>query len=106
MWFLLYEPPASTLYLTWLCLSVFTIILRERRYHQTVGRNCVIELAWSVNRSGLVHPPDAQRYAEFGKWIREQYGPPPHFNERYMLWLYILYNFRRLLRELSSDGLL
>ena len=55
------------------------------RYHQTVGRNCVIELAWSVNRSGLVHPADAQRYAEFGKWIREQYGPPPHFNGRYVL---------------------
>lgn len=54
------------------------------RYHQTVGRNCVIELAWSVNRSGLVHPADAQRYAEFGEWIRNQYGLPPHFNERYL----------------------
>lgn len=63
-----------------------SITLRQlHRYHQTVGRNCVIELAWSVNRSGLIHPPDAQRYKEFGEWIREQYGAPPHFNERYSL---------------------
>jgi hypothetical protein len=43
----------------------------------------LLSLFWggrSVNRSGLVHPPDARGYAEFGDWIRAQYGPPPHFN--------------------------
>ena len=77
-------------------------------YHQTVGRNCVIELAWSVNRckleavrqvlvilgsipdrlpvfsAGLVHPDDAAQYRNFGDWIKAQYGPPPHFNTRHV----------------------
>jgi hypothetical protein len=78
MWSFLCE-----LHLTWAVLVRVYTSRRERRYHQTVGRNCVIELAWSVNRSGLVHPMHARRYAEFGEWIRKQYGPPPHFNERY-----------------------
>ena len=54
--------------------------MRLPPHGQIVGRNCVIGLAWSVNRSGLVHPNDAAAYKAFGQWIKAQYGPPPRFN--------------------------
>eukprot|EP00036_Acanthoecidae_sp_10tr_P006180 CAMPEP_0182943884 /NCGR_PEP_ID=MMETSP0105_2-20130417/53104_1 /TAXON_ID=81532 ORGANISM="Acanthoeca-like sp., Strain 10tr" /NCGR_SAMPLE_ID=MMETSP0105_2 /ASSEMBLY_ACC=CAM_ASM_000205 /LENGTH=436 /DNA_ID=CAMNT_0025083771 /DNA_START=45 /DNA_END=1352 /DNA_ORIENTATION=+ len=53
-------------------------------YHETVGRNCVVELDFAINRSGLVDPAHAESYAEFGKWIQCQYGGPPGFNTQYV----------------------
>eukprot|EP00054_Salpingoeca_dolichothecata_P022575 m.148285 g.148285 ORF g.148285 m.148285 type:complete len:456 (+) comp24385_c1_seq5:15-1382(+) len=45
-------------------------------YHDTVGANGVLELDFAINRDGLVEPSHAQRYAEFGNWIRSCYGSP------------------------------
>ena len=48
------------------------------------GEAPTLQLAWSVNRSGLVHPPDAAAYRAVGGWSRAQYGPPPSFNSRHV----------------------
>lgn len=53
-------------------------------YHQTVGRNCVVELDFAINRDGLVAPEHAARYQEFGDWISGCYGPGPAFNEAHV----------------------
>ena len=45
-------------------------------YHGTVGRNCVLELDFAINRDGLVEPSHAARYAELGAWIRSCYSKP------------------------------
>lgn len=45
-------------------------------YHQTVGRNGVLELDFAIDRTGQVAADHAKRYAELGQWIRDCYGTP------------------------------
>ncbi|KAJ5355169.1 alpha-L-fucosidase [Penicillium cataractarum] len=45
-------------------------------YHNTVGRNCVLELDLAPDRSGLVPSNQAARYKELGDFIRSCYGNP------------------------------
>jgi hypothetical protein len=45
-------------------------------YHETVGANSVLELAFSINRQGLVEPAHEQMYRAMGKWIQNCYGTP------------------------------
>ena len=45
-------------------------------YHTSVGRNCKLVLDLAVNRNGIVDPRHAQRYKEFGDFIRQCYGKP------------------------------
>ena len=47
-------------------------------FHQTVGRNGVLELDFGINRDGLVDPKHVERYNEFGDWIRGCYDAPLH----------------------------
>ncbi|KAI0141219.1 family 29 glycoside hydrolase [Xylariaceae sp. FL1272] len=43
-------------------------------YHQTVGRNCLLELDLAPDRRGLVPEAHATRYQELGDFIRSCYG--------------------------------
>ena len=43
-------------------------------YHQTVGRNCVLMLDLTPDRSGVIPPAYAQRYKELADFIRSCYG--------------------------------
>lgn len=43
-------------------------------YHQTVGRNCLLELDLAPDRSGLIPARHAARYKELGDFIRSCYG--------------------------------
>lgn len=45
-------------------------------YHQTVGRNCLLELDLAPDRSGLIPARHAARYKELGDFIRSCYGHP------------------------------
>lgn len=45
-------------------------------YHQTVGRNCLLELDLAPDRSGLVPARHAARYKELGNFINSCYGNP------------------------------
>ncbi|PSR78417.1 glycoside hydrolase family 29 protein [Coniella lustricola] len=45
-------------------------------YHQTVGRNCILELDLSPDRSGLVPARHAALYKALGDWIRACYDDP------------------------------
>ncbi|KAJ0120961.1 Alpha-L-fucosidase 1 [Diaporthe amygdali] len=45
-------------------------------YHQTVGRNCILELDLAPDRSGLVPARHAARYKELGDFIQSCYGSP------------------------------
>lgn len=45
-------------------------------YHQTVGRNCLLELDLAPDRSGLIPARHAARYKELGDFIRSCYGDP------------------------------
>ncbi|KAG6357356.1 hypothetical protein INS49_013232 [Diaporthe citri] len=45
-------------------------------YHQTVGRNCILELDLAPDRSGLVPARHAARYKELGDFIHSCYGSP------------------------------
>lgn len=50
-------------------------------YHQTVGRNCLLELDLAPDRSGLIPARHAARYKELGDFIRSCYGQPiSHFS--------------------------
>ena len=39
-------------------------------YHQTVGRNGVLEMDFAIDRTGRVALAHEQRYGELGDWIR------------------------------------
>ena len=39
-------------------------------YHQTVGRNGVLEMDFAIDRTGRVAPKHAARYKEFGDWVK------------------------------------
>lgn len=43
-------------------------------YHQTVGRNCLLELDLAPDRSGLIPARHAARYKELGDFIQSCYG--------------------------------
>jgi len=45
-------------------------------YHDIVGRGMVMELAFSINRDGLVDESHAEVYKQLGDWVRECYGTP------------------------------
>jgi len=45
-------------------------------YHHTVGQNGVLEIDFAIDRTGRVDPAHAQRYSDFGNWIRSCYGTP------------------------------
>ncbi|CAF1487349.1 unnamed protein product, partial [Adineta steineri] len=43
-------------------------------YHETVGRNCILMLDLTPDRTGLIPPSYARRYKELGDFIRSCYG--------------------------------
>lgn len=45
-------------------------------YHQTVGRNCLLELDLAPDRSGLIPARHAARYKELGDFIKACYDNP------------------------------
>ena len=45
-------------------------------YHKTVGRNCLLELDLSPDRSGLIPARYAARYKQLGDFISSCYGKP------------------------------
>ncbi|KAJ5174046.1 Glycoside hydrolase family 29 [Penicillium coprophilum] len=45
-------------------------------YHKTVGRNCILELDLSPDRSGAISKEHAARYKELGDFINSCYGKP------------------------------
>ena len=62
-WF--YTPPATSIRNLGQLVDV---------YHNTVGRNGVLELDFAINRDGLVAPEHEAMYRAFGAWIRTCYG--------------------------------
>jgi alpha-L-fucosidase len=66
----------------WMGHSVRTLTDLQEVYHTTVGRNCVIELDFAIDRDGLVDPAHEVRYKEFGNWVSSCYGPAPSFNSQ------------------------
>jgi alpha-L-fucosidase len=51
-------------------------------YHQTVGRNCILMLDLTPDRTGLIPPEYASRYKELGDFIRSCYGTSASPSER------------------------
>jgi alpha-L-fucosidase len=51
-------------------------------YHQTVGRNCLLMLDLTPDRTGLIPPAYASRYKELGDFIRSCYGTSVTPNKR------------------------
>lgn len=45
-------------------------------YHDIVGRGMVMELAFSIDRQGLVEDTHATVYKQLGDWVRACYGSP------------------------------
>lgn len=45
-------------------------------YHDIVGRGMVMELAFSIDRDGLVQDTHAAVYKQLGDWVRVCYGTP------------------------------
>lgn len=45
-------------------------------YHDIVGRGMVMELAFSIDRDGLVEDTHAAVYKQLGDWVRACYGRP------------------------------
>ena len=45
-------------------------------YHDIVGRGMVMELAFSIDRDGLVEDTHAAVYTQIGEWVRQCYGSP------------------------------
>jgi len=45
-------------------------------YHDIVGRGMVMELAFSIDRDGLVERSHASVYGQLGEWVRNCYGSP------------------------------
>jgi len=46
-------------------------------YHTTVGRNCMLMLDLTPDRTGLIPAPYVARYKQLGDFIRSCYGSPP-----------------------------
>ena len=45
-------------------------------YHDIVGRGMTMELAFSIDRDGLVQDTHAAQYKALGDWVRQCYGTP------------------------------
>lgn len=45
-------------------------------YHTSVGRNCLLELDFAPDRSGLIPADHAARYKQLGDFIKSCYGKP------------------------------
>jgi alpha-L-fucosidase len=57
-------------------LSVRTLAELIPIYHDIVGRGMVMEIAFSIDRDGLVQDTHAAMYRALGEWVRECYGAP------------------------------
>jgi hypothetical protein len=62
--------------MTLVVVSILTCQWCHQIYHASVGANSVLEMGFSIDRAGRVDPVHAQRYKEFGDWIRSCYGSP------------------------------
>ncbi len=45
-------------------------------YHDIVGRGMIMELAFAINREGLVEESHAKMYKQLGEWAKNCYGTP------------------------------
>jgi len=57
-------------------LKVRTLAMMIPIYHDIVGRGMTMELAFSIDRDGLVEASHAQVYKQLGDWVRTCYGSP------------------------------
>ena len=57
-------------------LKVRTLAMMIPIYHDIVGRGMVMELAFSIDRDGLVEDTHAVQYKKLGDWVRACYGTP------------------------------
>jgi hypothetical protein len=57
-------------------LKVRTLAMLIPIYHDIVGRGMVMELAFSIDRDGLVEDTHAAVYQQLGDWVRHCYGQP------------------------------
>ena len=57
-------------------LNVRTLGMMIPIYHDIVGRGMVMELAFSIDRDGLVEDTHAAVYKQLGDWVRACYGRP------------------------------
>lgn len=57
-------------------LKVRTLAMMIPIYHDIVGRGMVMELAFSIDRDGLVEDTHAAVYKQLGDWVRACYGTP------------------------------
>jgi alpha-L-fucosidase len=57
-------------------LKVRTLEMLIPIYHDIVGRGMVMELAFSIDRDGLVQDTHAAMYKALGDWVRTCYGSP------------------------------
>lgn len=57
-------------------LQVRTLEMMIPIYHDIVGRGMVMELAFSIDRDGLVEDTHAAVYKQLGDWVRQCYGSP------------------------------
>ena len=57
-------------------LAVRTLAMMIPIYHDIVGRGMVMELAFSIDRDGLVEDTHAAVYKQLGDWVRACYGSP------------------------------
>jgi alpha-L-fucosidase len=57
-------------------LKVRTLAMLIPIYHDIVGRGMTMELAFSIDRDGLVEDTHAAMYAALGNWVRTCYGSP------------------------------
>ena len=57
-------------------LHVRTLEMLIPIYHDIVGRGMVMELAFSIDRDGLVQDTHAAMYKALGDWVRQCYGSP------------------------------
>merc|ERR1712070_170579 len=57
-------------------LTVRTLEMMIPIYHDIVGRGMVMELAFSIDRDGLVEDTHAKVYKQLGDWVRQCYGSP------------------------------
>ena len=57
-------------------LHVRTLDMLIPIYHDIVGRGMVMEIAFSIDRDGLVQDTHAAQYKALGDWVRQCYGTP------------------------------
>lgn len=65
-------------------------------YHDIVGRGMVMELAFAINREGLVEESHAKMYKQLGDWVKDCYGTPVLSKQN-------IFGERRIALQLSID---